>query len=246
MNMKKSMTIFVVLGLLMLAACETRVILPEQGQQPNTLSVNGMSEFEVSPDLAKVRFSVQTQSVTAQDAQARNRQVSNAVRDALLRAGVRDSELETSDYRVERVLEWDYKEQRQIDKGYRASNTFVLSTRDLQRVGEFLDVGVQAGATNVESLTFELSDAREREVKTEALRRAAMNAKEKAVALAEGSGVILSKVRTITETSYYVQPFYRADVMALSGVKEAAVPPTPISPGSVQVNAQVSVSYEVA
>ncbi len=242
--MKKSI-LFVVLALLMLAACETRVIMPQPGEQPNTLSVNGASEFEVAPDLAKVRFRVEILSPTAQDAQARNRQVANSVRDALLRAGVRSDEIETSDYRVEKVQEWNYEQNKMVEKGFRATNAFTVSTKNLESVGSLLDVGVQAGATNVESISFELSDAKEREVKTEALRRAATNAREKAIALAEGSGVMLGKVRTITENSYYVQPFYRADVMAMKA-EGAAAPPTPIYPGQVQVSAQVSVSYAVA
>lgn len=243
--MKKSI-LFVVLGLLMLAACETRVIMPSPGDQPNTLSVNGASEFEVAPDLAKVRFRVEILSPTAQDAQNRNREVANSVRNALLKAGVRSDEIETADYRVEKVQEWNYEQNKMVEKGFRATNAFVVSTKNLESVGSLLDVGVQAGATNVESISFELSDAKEREVKTDALRRAATNAREKANALAEGSGVRISKVRTITENSYYVQPFYRSDVMSMKAEAAGAPAPTPISPGQVQVSAQVSVSYEVA
>lgn len=243
--MKKSI-LFVVLALLLLAACETRVIMPQPGEQPNTLSVNGASEFEVAPDLAKVRFRVEILSPTAQGAQSKNREIANSVRDALLRAGVRSDELETSDYRVEKVQEWNYEQNKMVEKGYRATNAFVVETKNLESVGTLLDVGVQAGATNVESISFELSEAKQREVKTEALRRAATNAREKAVALAEGSGVVIAKVRTITENSYYVQPFYRADVMAMAESKGGMAAPTPISPGQVQVSAQVSVSYEVA
>ena len=233
--------------LIALAACETRVIMEQPGaQQSNTLNVNGMTEFDVAPDLAKIRFSIQTQSMTAQAAQQSNREVSNNVHNALTQAGIRSNEIETADYRIERIQEWDENLRRTVDRGYRAYNTFVVSTKNLDDVGNLLDVGVQAGATNVESISFELSDAKQKEVKTEALRKASMNAREKAEALAEGAGVRLGKVSNIQEQSYYVTPFYRGDVMmAKAEGMGAEMPPTPISPQDVKVSAQVSVTYEI-
>jgi len=241
--MKKMIALMMVV-LALLTACETRVVMEQPGAQANALTVQGSTEFEAAPDIAKVRFRVETQSLTAQDAQNKNRGIANAVHDALVRAGVRESELETTDYHVEKVQEWDPTGQKMVDKGYRASNAFVVSTKQLDQVGSLLDVGVQAGANNVESITFQLSDAKQKEVKTEALRRAAQNAREKAEALAEGTNVRLGKVKSVSENSYVVLPYARYDVMAMKS-EGAMAPPTPISPESVKVSAQVSVSYEV-
>ncbi|MBI4146870.1 SIMPL domain-containing protein [Candidatus Woesearchaeota archaeon] len=239
----KKLTI-VAIVLLLLAACETRIIMPQPGEQSDTLSVQGSSEFEVAPDLARVRFRVETNSLTAQDAQNRNREVSTAVRSALLQSGVRENEVETTGYHVEKIQEWDPDTNRMVERGYRASNSFMVSIKDLLSVGKLLDVGVQAGANNVESISFELSDAREKEVKTEALHRAAQNAREKAVALAEGAAVSLGKVRSVQENSYYVTPYARYDVMEKVAMGAPSAP-TPIAPGQVKVSAQVSVAYEV-
>lgn len=243
--MNKTLIVLAAL-LVLLTACQTRVIMEQPGES-HTLNVQGMSEFDVAPDLAKLRFRVETMSFTAQDAQNRNRQVAAQVMSALSGAGVREDEIETSDYRVERVQEWDGKLERMVDKGYRVSNAFVVSTKDLSKVGSLLDVAIQAGANSVESISFELSDERQREVKTQALKQAAQNAREKAVALADGSGVSLGKVRSVTENSYVVLPYARYDVMAMKAESAAAgMPPTPISPGDVRISAQVSLAYEVA
>ncbi|MBS3124757.1 SIMPL domain-containing protein [Candidatus Woesearchaeota archaeon] len=242
--MKHMKIAFIALLLLVtLAACETRVVTTGPEQQ-HTLNVQGTSEFDVSPDIAKIRFRVETQSLNAQEAQAQNRQIANSVHSALLQAGVRENELETTDFRLDKVQEWDQKEQRMVDKGYRASNAFVVTTKDLEAVGKLLDTGVQAGANNVESLSFELSDTRSKEVKTEALRKAATNAKEKAQALADGAGVSLGKVASITENSYVVMPYARYDLQSMKA--EAGAAPSPISPENVHINAQVSVAYELA
>ena len=65
--------------LAVLTACSTEIIM-DQPEQRNAISVQGSTEFEVSPDLAKVRFSIETQSVNAQEAQLRNRELSDSVR----------------------------------------------------------------------------------------------------------------------------------------------------------------------
>jgi hypothetical protein len=248
MNNKTIIAIVAVL-LIALAACEIRVVQPPPGQQPhqNAINVQGETQFEVAPDLSKIRFRLETRSLTAQDAQVRNRQMQDSVLAALTNAGARKSDIETTDYRVERWTEWDYEMQRQIEKGYLVTNAFVVSTTDLEKVGNLLDAGIQAGANNVESISFELSDAKQREVKTEALRKATQNARDKAEALADGAGVRLGKVLSLNENSYYVQPFYRGDVMMAKAEMGGApeVPPTAVSPQSVQVSAQVSVSYEI-
>jgi hypothetical protein len=243
---KKTIAILAVL-LVALTACETRVIMEQPGAQPqNAITVQGSTEFDVAPDLAKIRFRIETMSLTAQDAQLRNREIAANVESALRQAGVRADEIETTDYRIEKVQEWDQKLERVVDKGYRTSNAFVVSTKDLKSVGPLLDVGVQAGANNVESISFELSDEKQREVKTESLRKATQNARDKADALADGAGVRLGRVLSLSENSYVVLPYARYDMMAVKAeMGGPEMPPTAVSPQAVHISAQVSVSYEI-
>lgn len=242
--MKNLWIIPIIAVAVILTACSTEIIMPPQGDQPNTLTVQGESQFEVAPDLAKIQFAIETRSTTAQDAQLRNREIQDEIKKALNRVGVSSSDVETTNYNVQRWYEWDYKENKQIDKGYIVSNNFVVKTTDLQKVGDILDAGIQAGANRVDSISFELSEDKQRQVKQEALRKAATNARDKAVALAEGSGVRLGAVKSISENSYVVMPYARGgyDMVAMKA-EGAPVPSTEISPQNVQVNAQVSVGY---
>ena len=183
--------VLLLIGLLLaLTACSTEIIMEQPTVQlRHAITAQGMAEFEVAPDLAKVRFRIETRAPTAQEAQLRNRELSANVEAALLQAGVRKNELETTNYRVNRIQEWDPAERKNIFKGYSVTNVFVVSTKAIDTVGPLLDVGIQAGANNVDSISFELSDAKHKEVKTEALRDATINAREKAEALALGAGV---------------------------------------------------------
>lgn len=242
--MKNLWIIPIIAVAVILTACTTEIIMPSGGEQPNTLTVQGETQFDVAPDLAKIQFAIETRSTTAQDAQLRNRQVQDEIKQALNRVGVSSSDVETTNYNIQRWYEWDYKENKQVDKGYIVSNNFVVKTTDLAKVGDILDAGVQAGANRVDSISFELSDEKSRQVKQEALRKAATNARDKAVALAEGSGVRLGAVKSISENSYVVMPYARGGYdMAMMKAEGAPVPATDISPQNVQVNAQVSVGY---
>jgi len=243
--MMKKIILLVVL-VLALTACETRVIMEQPGQeQRNAITVQGSTEFEAAPDLAKIRFRLQTEAPNAQQAQLQNREIAANVEAALKKAGVRANDIETTDYRVEKIRQWDSKLERTVDRGYRVSNAFIVSTKDLQSVGTLLDAGVQAGANNVDSISFELSDELESETKTEALTKATRNAKEKAQAMATGAGVRLGKVISISESSYGISPYPMPAMAEMRMDMAESMPETSISPQSVRVSAQVSVSYDI-
>lgn len=237
--MNKSAVCLLITLLFLASACTTNVVM-QSSEHVNAVSVQGVAEFEETPDLAKIRFRIETRGFNVKEAQKQNKDLANTVVDALKKAGVKDSEIETKDYRIERWQEWTRNEM--ADKGYRVSHALTVSTKNLGAVGELLDVGVIAGVNLVESISFQLSDEKEKQVKSNALSTAARNAKEKAEALAQGSGVSLGKVRSISENSFVVLPYERFD-MAMTVKAEA---PTPISPESVRVNAHVSVVYELS
>lgn len=243
-KMKKKL-LLITLVLVALSACTTHVVVPDDAKDYNALNVQGMDEFEAAPDVAKVRLGVTSVQKDAKLAQSENARISNQVRDALLQAGVRKNEIETTNYRLNKRTRWDRDLQRQVDDGYEAVNTVVVTTRELTMVGDLIDVAVRAGSNDVQGISFELSDEKERQVKNEALRRAVQNAREKAVALAQGAQVSLGGIRSIQENSFSVQPHFMGYDTRVMAMAESAAEPTPISPQSVNVRAQVSVTYEV-
>lgn len=225
---------------LLLVACETRVIMPEDVQR-DVLSVQGQSEFEVAPDEAQIRVRIDTRGSSASEAQDANRQLANSVRSAVRSVGVRDADIETVEYRVQRLREWDPELERQVDRGFQAYNVFVVTMQELEKIGRVLDAAGQAGAS-IDKVQFTLSERLMDEVREEALRQAAANAKLKAEALADGLGVRISRVSSASEGHVYM-PVARGGVMMASMDMEKA--PTPIEPRDVSVSAQVSVSYEI-
>ena len=119
-----------------------------------------------------------------------------------------------------------------------------IKTNELERVGEFIQAGVDAGATGVDSVSFELSDRQAKDAKNEALRQAVQDAKSKAEALALGIDKNLGKVVSVSINEYNVFPVYRSGMDIIAAKAEAPVPP-PIAPGEVDVSASVQVVFEI-
>ncbi len=243
---KLAMIFGMVLLAVLLTACNISVQQPDQPQQ-NTISVSGSAQLKAQPDEAIVMLRVETNGTNAKEAQDKNSKAMDAVQKALNRAGVDDRDMETMNYNIYENLIWDYKEQRQINMGFKASHTLKVKTKDLSRVGELIQIAVDNGATNLDSVSFSLSTAAEKEAKDEALRQATRDARQKADALADGLDLRIVKVSSVSINEYNVMPFYRGGMEAvMSKAEDAGAPAPAIMPSEVDVSANVQVVFEIA
>ncbi len=96
---------------------------------------------------------------------------------------------------------------------------------------------VGAGATSVSGPSLSLSDAAG--LYRDALKQALADAKLKAQALADGSGLTLGGVESIAEGS-------SPSPLPLAGKMDAAGSSTPIEPGTQDVQATVTVTYSAS
>lgn len=227
----------------LLAACNVTVQNPQQ-QQPNTISVSGSSQLKAAPDEAVVMLRVETNGTTPREAQDKNSAAMTAAMAALRRAGVSEDQMQTTNYNLVPNTYWDYKNQQQVTSGYKAMHTLQLKTKDLKRVGEYAQIAVDAGATGVDSVSFSLSKASERDAKDAALRDATQDARQKAMALADGLDVRLGKVSSVSINEYNIVPYYRGAEAMMA--KADMGPAPPIAPQEVDVSANVQVVFEIA
>lgn len=235
MTESKNTLVFVV-GFIVLVG-----IVVLQGQRSNNDRVNefvvsGSAKLDVAPDEAQVFLRIETTAASPKDAQDRNSHIADTVINSLKSAGFAD--VETTGYRVEILREWDRKLEKTVDKGYRAWHTLKVTTKMLDKVGFIAEISINNGVQGVDNIFFTLSKEKEKEVKSEALSRAARNAQEKADALAESLGVRRGKAVHVSESLYEVGPvFARAEMI------EQVAPQ--IEPSDVTVQAQVSVSFGI-
>lgn len=240
------LAVVVVLGVLGIYTIKP-LIQSAAGEEPAHVSATGNSELSIMPDEAIVRIKVETKEKTAKDAQDKNSEIMSEIQSALKRAGVSSDDIETDQYNLYPWQEWDSITRKSVEKGYRLYHTIKVTTSDFEKVGELITVAVDAGATGIENVQFDLSDEKKSDVKKEALQQASKNAKEKAQAVADGLGVRLGSILRIQESDFNYGPVYRTmEAVAMGGMDDEKMsPPAPIQPEQLTIRATVSVSYKI-
>tara|TARA_Y100000310_G_scaffold327713_1_gene394514 strand:+ start:95 stop:859 length:765 start_codon:yes stop_codon:yes gene_type:complete len=215
--------------------------------QRNTMSVSGNAELTVAPDKATVYINVLTDGVTAKQAQDDNKKISNNVIAALKRTGIKDDDIETSNYFLHKKTEWDPETRKSIETGYRLTHTLKVTTTDIDDVGKLLDTAVKAGANGIDRVSFGLTKELETKVRDNALKNAAVAAKDKAKSIASSTGVTLGKITSIQENNFYFTPFeYPVAEFAERSLAGGIADDSNISPQNVEVQSAISVVYEIS
>jgi uncharacterized protein YggE len=196
------------------------------------ITVNGVGTVKTVPDEATFTIGVETRGSTAKEALAANSEQMRRVIAAVRSAGVSKDDVQTQDVSVAA----NYSDSNRID-GYSASNSVLVTIRDVSRAGRVLDAASNAGANQVYGPFLSRSD--QAAVQVKALHDAVANARTKAEALADAAGVSLGRATAITEGfSGGPEPY---DATYLRAAKT-----TPIEPGTQDVQATVTVTFAIA
>lgn len=217
----------------------------------SVIAVSGTGEVRQEPDEAVVRLGVTAQADDAGAAQAEANRVANAILEAVTALGVERPAIQTSRLMLDPVYSQPGPEERRGERpwepriiGYRASNVVSVTLTDLAKIGPVIDAAVGAGANEVQGVDFRLrNDAPARQ---QAVRRAIEDARGTANAMAAALGVTLGPVLEAREGGAQVM-YPQADVRAFrqEAMAMAAPPPTPVSPGEVEIMARVEVTYRI-
>src|SRR5262245_54793278 len=221
-----------VIAVMAVLACAASV----RAQESNLPAIvtTGQALVRRAPDVAFVGVSVETRAKTSRDAQSANSETANAVLKRISDLGIPKDALKTTSLRVEQ--EFDYNNGRRTPRGYVARNTVEVRVDDVTKAGEVADAAVQAGATSIEGIRFDLKDRANAE--REALRLAVVDARGRAEAIAAGAGRNLGNILKIEE-SRLGGPEPRP--MARMSAEAAA----PVEPGFIDVRALVTLTVSI-
>lgn len=223
------------------------------GIQPaNTITVSGQGKIFAVPDTATFTYSVDETAADVASAQAKATTASNAVMEYLKAQGVKDTDIQTTDYSVSPQYQYNAQicsqngycpPQKQTISGYEVSQTETVKVTDISKAGTLLSGVGSHGVSNVSELTFTVAnqDALDAKARDEAI----ADAKSKAQALASSLGVSIVRITGFNENSGGTpQPMYmKANaVMALSS--DAGVAPQ-IAVGQNTTTSDVTVTYEI-
>jgi uncharacterized protein YggE len=202
--------------------------------RPPFIKAVGQGNISAQPDEAQIDFTVVTTANTAQTAASQNASQVSALIGALQSLIGSSGNTQTIGYSLS--PNYNYPPGgTPVLTGYTASNTIQVSAGDLTMVGTIIDTGVQAGATNVQSLQFTLKNPDP--VLQQALTAATTQAKAHATAMAAGVGMHAGAVNSIQENV--------STTVAPSGAPTSSTATTtPVLPGLVYI--QATVTLEVA
>ncbi|MEM2050447.1 MAG: SIMPL domain-containing protein [Thermoproteota archaeon] len=208
-------------------------------QQAKTISVTGTGVVKAKPDRAVLSLTVVTQAESAGEAISENADKMDRVIKAVRTIGILENQTETSAYSLTPI--WEYPKEGGSPRivGYTCSNTIRVTVKNLNRVGEVIDTGVKAGANQVSSLQFTISDEAMRQLGLNALSLAVKDASSKASTIAVAAGVKLVGPVSISLSGY--SPYVRS--YAFESVMGSVTTPI-ISPEEVSITVSVSAIYE--
>jgi uncharacterized protein YggE len=210
-----------------------RTAEPDPADPIRSITVNGSASVTAVPDLATFSFGVDARGETASGALAAASAAVRKVTDAVKRAGVDGKDVQTQSISLSTLTSSDG---RHIE-GYAANASISVRARDLDRAGGLVDAAVAAGANSVYGPSLDRSDADE--LANQALADAVDDARRKAEALAEAAGGSLGRVISVSEAGASAPP------MPYAARESALAADVPIEPGTQEIQASVTVVFEL-
>jgi uncharacterized protein len=206
-----------------------------------TISVTGVGRVKASADILVLSLAVETQDVTASGALTKNNGQVSAVLSALRDHGIKERDIQTTQLSIDPVMErQDQNNTRPpMIVAYRVRNGLSATLREISRAGVIIDAAVQAGggAIRIDGVSF--SFAEPANLLSEARKRAIDDAKNRTRQLADGLGVGLGDVISISESD-------RSGGSTTIRQLAAFTEPTPVLPGETEVFIQVTVDYAIS
>ena len=236
----RSMKRLSAIALAMILCLTCAAALAETANSANTVTATGSATVTLAPDMATFSVGVSTQDATVANAQDVNSATIQAVLDGLKSAGVAPEDLQTANYSIYPV--YDYQTGKLGDQqtltGYTVSNTVTVTVRQLDQLSALLDAAVTAGAN--ESYGINFSSTQSPAAYDQALQAAVQDAIRKAGLMAQSLGRNIGAVLTIREVTDNYSLIGSAKTSAYDLSSNV-----PVETGTLSVSATVEVVLEL-
>lgn len=212
-----------------------------------TISVSGTGIVSVTPDTASVTLGMEARNESLQAAQDEVTRRIRAATEVITGLGVAEDDIQTSNYSIYPVPEYDRNGNYVGILHYEVTVTLTVTVRDLDSLGPILEESVGAGVNNIWDISMYVDDT---SAPASQARASAMeDARAKADEYARASGVVITGVFSIDETAAPEPKSteMRTD-MPMAADAEAAeesAMPVPINPGQSEIRVDVDVVFTV-
>jgi uncharacterized protein len=208
--------------------------------ETHSITVSGEGRAVTMPDIAKIELGTVIEKKTVAEAQKENTRIMNALNDKLTASGVAKADVQTANYSIQPVYDWNTG--KQTLRGYQVAQNLRVKIRSLDKVGDILGAAGELGVNQVGGIDFTVDQPEV--IKQQARVKALANAKAKAEALAQVVGVNLVRVTSFSENVN--EPTYNApyfDKAMAAGIGGGPAPS--VEPGSAEFVVNANVTYEI-
>lgn len=210
---------------------------PARAADPRTITMMGHGEIRAIPDLAQITAGVTTTAPTAAQALAANTTRMKAIFAALGKLGVPEKNIQTTNFFISPQFTNGENNNPHRLTGYQVSNDVSVRLEDVSKLGGTLDALVQAGANQMNGISFSIRTPAP--LLERARAEAVADARNRAETFAKAAGVGIGQILSISESANETpRPMYR---MAPAMVAESV----PVAAGEQTVTADVSVVWEI-
>ncbi len=215
----------------------------EQDSTRESISVSGFGEAVGEPDMATVELGVETEADNVATAIDLSNQTVERVTQALIDAGIADSDIQSTHFNVWREEGFDRLTGQPTDETtFHVDSTVRVKVRDIDQISRMIQTGLDAGATNVFGLTFGIDDSADLEAEARLL--ALDDAKDRAQQLADALGMTLGEPIIVSELVAGSPLGFVSEAALFRGMGGGGGGP-PLSPGELTVGVQVDLMYSV-
>lgn len=197
------------------------------------INVAGEGKIKVTPDQAVITFGVENMGSDAADVKKKN----DAAIDAIIKF-LKKSNVPAADYQTKRVSlnrNYDYDKKKY---SYVASQTIVLTLKDLTQYDALMMGAVDAGANNIQGVEFRTS--KQAQYESEARVKAVQAARKKADDYTGALGQKLGKALVVIDNT---QTYYPVAYRAMTKEMASDMPKETLAIGEIEITANVNITY---
>lgn len=189
------------LGAVLAVTTSTSVAMAQSAAVPaGQVRANGTASITVDPDLAVVTIQYSAGGRTPAIAGRAAARRANAIRAAIIALGIPADSIPTTGMNNYWWGNWGNRSSVQVrndmrDTSYVTNDAFVVRIHDLKLVGRVIDTALVEGAQTISNVEFQATNTDAAEL--EAIRQATLQARARAGAVAEASGLRLGRATNL-------------------------------------------------
>ena len=226
--------------IVLLAALTFLVPVTALSDDARTVTVTGHAEVVTTPDKATLRMGIEARAETVEAARDQVSAVVARFLGLTRELAIADRQVSTAAAIVQPDYDWNPQTRERRLLGYTVTRELVVELTDLDRLGDLTESALALGVNQVSPPVFDTT--RRTELERRALAEAALDARARALALAEALGAGLGDVRSLQASGSFSppMPLARASLAA-----EAASGPETYQAGQITVSSSVAASFDL-